>query len=322
MQLTAPTISVCIPTYNNEKYLNETLESIVSQTFKNIEIIVVDDNSCDGSRTIVHQHAAYDDRIKAYANEQNLGMVANWNRCLSLAQGKYIKFVFGDDFLSTPDALEQMVMVLESSPATALVASGRAIVDDTSQCTEVISSFPDGFDADGKELIGRSLRRITRVHNLIGEPSAVMFRKDFASRGFDPRYRQLVDVEMWFHLLEQGRFAYLAQPFCSFRHHEGQQTRKNIIELNFIDDLMLLFENYLSKSYAGVGRADQMYMLYYQFYKLLKHARQGLFDQNLVLNKIDTLYGRQKFAALYPFYRIYTPYWQLKRLLAGWLGHE
>ena len=149
-----------------------------------------------------------------------------------------------------------------------------------------------------------------------------MFRRDVSGRGFDPRYRQLVDLEMWLHLLEQGRFVYLAEPLCSFRHHEGQQTKKNLIELNYVDDLICLFDDYLGKPYVKIGRIARAYLIYYQLYKLLKRARQGQHDMALAQEKIRRLYGMRRFVLLRPFYRLYTPYWLLKRLLTKAAGRE
>jgi glycosyltransferase involved in cell wall biosynthesis len=307
-------VSICIPTYNHEKFLVETLQSVVSQTYANFEVIIIDDCSADATAVIARDFAARDHRITVQVNRQNLGMVPNWNRCLELARGTYIKYLFGDDFFSTADALARMVAAMEANPGAVLIAAGRTIVDEQSRAIEALAHFPDGFSVDGTEAIRRCLLRTTRGHNFIGEPSAVMFRRDSAIRGFDLRYRQLVDVEMWFHLLEQGRFVYLAAPLISFRHHSGQQTKKNVSELNFVDDLILLFDSYLGKPYTGIGQIARAYLTYYQFYKLQKHAGQGQHDMALVREKIRSLYGPKRFALLRPLYRLYTPYWQLKCL--------
>jgi glycosyltransferase involved in cell wall biosynthesis len=317
-----PLVSICIPTYNHARFLPETLESVLAQRNADFEVIIIDDSSTDATASIAHEFAVRDRRITVHVNDQNLGMVPNWNRCLELARGTYIKYLFGDDLFASPDALRLMVEAIERTPGTTLVSSARTIIDEQSQPIDCISNFPDSFSSEGRDVIRRCLRRITRDHNLIGEPSAVLFRRDVAGRGFDCRYRQLVDLEMWFHLLEQGRFVYLAAPLCSFRHHEGQQTKKNEVELNFVDDLTYLFDDYLGKPYVGVGRIASAYLMYYQFYKLLKHARQGQHDMLLVQEKIRELYGPWRFALLRPFYRMYTPYWQMKRMIAKALGNE
>ena len=92
-----PLVSVCIPAYNNEDYILETINCILSQSYKNIELIVVDDNSSDDTYKVVK--SVKDVRLKAYRNKDNLGMAGNWNRCLELCSGKYIKLVCADDLL-------------------------------------------------------------------------------------------------------------------------------------------------------------------------------------------------------------------------------
>lgn len=317
-----PLVSVCIPTYNQECFLAEALESVLAQTFTDFEVLVIDDCSTDRTAHIARQFAQRDSRVAVHVNAHNLGMVPNWNKCLEVARGRYIKYLFGDDLFSAPETLGLMVQAIEQSPGTSLVACARTIIDEHSRPLDCISRFPDNFSAEGHDIIRRCMKRITREHNLIGEPSVVLFRRDLAQRGFDLRYRQLVDLEMWFHLLEQGKFRYLATPLCSFRHHKGQQTKKNIVELNFVDDLAFLFKEYLGKPYVGISRTAAVYLTYYQFYKLFKHATQGQHDMALVREKIQQHYGMRRFALLRPFYRLYTPYWQLKRMVARMLGKE
>jgi glycosyltransferase involved in cell wall biosynthesis len=321
-EMTVPRVSVCMPVYNNDRYLAESIESVLKQHFEDFEIVVIDDCSTDRTAEIAREFAAQDPRIRFLINPENLGMVPNWNRCMELAQGTYIKYLFGDDLFSSPETLGLMVQAMELTPGASMVSSARTIINEQSHTIDTLSPFPGNFTADGREVIRRCLRRITRDHNLIGEPSVVMFRRDAAVRGFDCRYRQLVDLEMWFHLLEQGPFAYLAEPLCSFRHHGEQQTKKNAAELNFIDDLTYLFDDYLGKPYVGIGRIARVYLMYYQFYKLQKHALQGQYDMALVRKKISHLYGPWRFALLRPLYRLYTPYWQMKRMIGRALGKE
>jgi len=74
------------------------------------------------------------------------------------------------------------------------------------------------------------VRCLTAHANLIGEPSAVLFRKFHAGAGFNPAYRQIVDLDLWFRLLEQGDLVYTREPLCGFRRHAAQQTARNDAE--------------------------------------------------------------------------------------------
>ena len=107
-----PTVSVLIPTYNGEKHLSSAIESVLYQTFKDFELIVVDDASRDNSPYIVK---SYDDnRIRFHRNKINYGFVSNWNRCIRLANGKYITMLHQDDCMLSNN-LEKKVNILQKT---------------------------------------------------------------------------------------------------------------------------------------------------------------------------------------------------------------
>ena len=92
-----PLVSVCIPAYNNAAYIKETIDSILSQTYENLELVICDDNSKDNTAKVIE--GIKDERIKFYKNEKNLGMSGNWNHCLSKCSGEFIKLICADDML-------------------------------------------------------------------------------------------------------------------------------------------------------------------------------------------------------------------------------
>ena len=95
--MSAKLVSVIIPVYNVEKFVEQAIVSIIKQTYKNLEIIVIDDGSSDATYQIVADLATQDPHIKLYKNERNLKIVKTLNRALSLAQGEYIARMDGDD---------------------------------------------------------------------------------------------------------------------------------------------------------------------------------------------------------------------------------
>jgi glycosyltransferase involved in cell wall biosynthesis len=218
-----PTLSVLMPTYNYASYLAEGIESVLTQQFLDFELLVVDDCSSDQTADVVKAFCARDRRVRFLANPSNIGMVENWNRCLEQSRGEYIKFLFGDDKLSDPRALGKMISLLRDHPTAVLAASARRILDEQSNVTDTLRPLPEGCH-NGRKVIARCLMQKA---NLVGEPSAVLFRRRDAQRGFDTKFRQIVDVEMWFHLLEQGDLAYTREPLCAFRQHARQQSRLN-----------------------------------------------------------------------------------------------
>lgn len=107
-------VSVIVPNYNCEKFLEETINSVIYQTYKNWELLIVDDCSTDGSVEVIKKLQATDDRIKLYINEKNSGAAASRNKALREATGKWIAFLDSDD-LWLPDKLEKQIAFMEEN---------------------------------------------------------------------------------------------------------------------------------------------------------------------------------------------------------------
>jgi len=296
-----PKVSVCIPAHNHARFLPEAIDSVRKQTFTDYELLIIDDCSHDNTKEIVDEYAKNDKRIRFKINPINLGMVNNWNLCLSEARGEYIKFVFSDDLLSSPDALRKMASILDSDPGVSLVSSARKFIDSESETIKILAHFNDAV-LPGEEVINRCL---SDRRNLIGEPTAVMFRGKDAKRGFMPHYMQIVDLEMWFYLLEKGDFAYIHEPLCSFRIHPDQQTKKNTKLLIALEDNFHLYDEYMSKPYIKISFLHKNYILYDNVYSIWKLYKTQNFSKSVAVKEIETRYGYSKFRNLYPFYKIY-----------------
>ncbi len=303
MTVPAPVLTVCIPTYRYGRYISQAIESILSQDFTDYELLIVDDASPDDTRDVVERYAAMDSRIIFEVNDENRGMVPNWNYCLEKARGRYIKFLFADDFLCSSFALRQMVEQLDKTPGISLVFSARRLVDESGNDMRIASPFGNAVRRiGGVKLTGYCM---ARMNNPIGEPSTVMFRKEQGVRGFDPRYRQLVDLEMWLHLLRQGDAAYLPEPLCAFRMHPSQQTTVNVRFLQ--DDRLFLLDGYLPDD--GMLKA---YLEYCQYYAFWKTARRGTaWEQESAAGRIAARYQPWQFRMLLPAYKILTPLYKL-----------
>jgi glycosyltransferase involved in cell wall biosynthesis len=269
--MTAPRISVLLPTYNYARYLPEAIESVLAQDWTDFELIISDDRSTDGSAAVVARYATQDPRIRFTHQPKNLGMVPNWNWCLAQARGEYIKFLFGDDSLGSPQALRQLHALLESHPRASLAASARSILRDDSSIAGIWDEFQHGGRHPGAQVMARCL---TETRNLIGEPSVTLFRRNQAGRGFDVRYRQLVDLEFWFHLLEQGDFVYTPEPLCCFRHHALQQSEKHAVAEIGKWELFQLFADYGARA-ERAGQPLPLGPLHQLYYHLRHHCRQS-----------------------------------------------
>jgi len=301
-----------MPTYNYARYIPEAIDSVLMQSYEDFELIVIDDASRDNTADIVARYARGDKRVQASVNAQNAGMVNNWNRCLSRASGEYIKFLFGDDRLESPHALARMAAVLDRNADMSLVATARTIIDEHSNSIKTVSTYSGNESFPGAEIVADCL--LERL-NKIGEPSAVLFRKKQAERGFDPRYRQMVDLEMWFHLLEQGAFGYIDEPLVAFRKHPQQETVKNTANTELlIRESFLLLDEYSPKPYIRLSPWKRGYMNYLPLYSIWKIYRtHKKLSRKEALAYIDARYGRGKFYLYYPLFKLYKAYRRVVR---------
>ena len=245
--MNTPLVSILLPVYNGKKFLRECLDSILAQDFANLEILIADDDSSDGSAAVLENYAARDGRIRWWKNRQNLGMVENWSCLLHEARGEYIKFVFQDDKLLSTSAVSEMVQPLVNQPNVNLIASATQVIDEKSRILKIRDHFRPGFSV-GKEVIRRCL---VQNANLIGEPSVVMFRRSRCNGGFNPQLRHIVDLEFYFRLLEEGDFNYISKPLAAFRQHPDQQTAKNHRSGIAAKEHVWLMEESLAKPWIG-----------------------------------------------------------------------
>lgn len=267
--MTTPRVSVLIPTFRYARYLAEAVESILAQDFPDFELLICDDCSGDGSREIIEAYAARDPRIRIHIHAANIGMVQNWNWCLSQARGEFVKFVFGDDMLSRPDALGKMVAMLEANPDAALAACARNVIDEASATVAVM----DTFGVAGLHSAAETIFRCLASGNIIGEPTVVMFRRAAGARGFSEKYAQLVDLEMWLHLLERGALVYTSEPLCAFRRHPLQQTESNRKKLTDKNEYLRLMLDYgRSQLLAGRDMRDVEFQRLYESRRFLHDA--------------------------------------------------
>ena len=303
----APKVSVLIPTYNYAGYLAEAIESVLSQSYADFELLIIDDHSTDDTKEVVSRYAGKDERILFKVNPHNVGMVENWNLCLGQAKGEYVKYLFGDDLLWSADALRLMVEALDKAPGVSLVASARRIIDSAGKPIAIWTHFPDTSRMDGGLVINRCLRE---QKNLVGEPSAVLFRKGSCKEGFNSKFLHIVDMEFWFRLLEKGGFAYINRPLAAFRRHNAQRSKSNGGNPLILRDTERLLKEYVlsaDKKYVELTRFRKSYLLYDYNYQIWKLHRQGVLKRSEARGRIAAGYGWGLFLLGYPVYKLLKP---------------
>lgn len=303
----APKVSVCIPTYNHGHFIHDAISSVLAQTWSDFELLVIDNCSTDNTRELVAGYAERDGRIRYVCNEANVGPRENLNRCLRHAVGDYVKILCADDLLE-PDCLERMARVLDENPRVSLVACGRILVDEALNYLKD-EAYSSGYAVwPGAEAITRCLY----FGNYIGEPAAVLFRRRDALRGFNTEYAQLIDLEMWFHLLEQGDFAAIPEGLCRLRQHAAQQSKSNRRAFSFLDDEYRIFREFSAKPYVAKSPVFEWYwnirMAYY-----IWRDRASCAERKMVRSMMGRHINPFLFHAAYPIAFLLNKLYKLAR---------
>jgi glycosyltransferase involved in cell wall biosynthesis len=217
----SPKVSVLIPTYNYAFCIDETLQSVLDQEYQDFEIVIIDDCSKDNTDEVVQKYLS-DPRVRYYRNEVNLGLVGNWNKCLSYAKGEYLKFLCADDKFRS-DLLQKFVHVMEQYPNVSLVVCNKVMFGAGPSITV---QLPLQNLQSGKEVIYHTLN----TKGWLGEPSSVMFRKSNLHAGpFKSGLIWLPDWEMWIRQLTTGDCYIIPEPVVYIRNH-GQQLTKKVMK--------------------------------------------------------------------------------------------
>ena len=239
-----PRVSVCIPVRNGAQFIGQAISSVLEQSYRDFEVIVIDNCSTDNTAALVCEMALRDSRIHFFSNSHDLGSIGNLNRCLQYAHGSYVKYVLADDMLM-PGCLNEMVRALDEQPSVVLVTAGRLIVDGAGRPLAQRHYSTKRAVVAGDKAIQRCLFG----GNYLGEPTAVMFRRCDVTREFSDEFVQLTDMKMWFHLLECGDLMNIPEPLSIIRWHTGQLTNANVKSSVLVEDNIKLFEQFRYKPY-------------------------------------------------------------------------
>ena len=225
-------VSVVIPAYNRARFLPECLESVLGQTFRDFEILVIDDGSTDNTPEVV---AAYCPPVR-YVCQENQGMIAAYNKGIELARGEYIAILDSDDVL-LEDALRLRVDIMDRYPEVGFSYGQAHIIDEESRMLRLRRRRSKGpFVWQGKEEIGRLL-----LGNYIPCSTVMIRRSCFEVVGlFDSTFRQgSEDFDMWLRLAKRYDVAYIDKPLAKFRvHAQTISAGRQVEEVEWAHDLI------------------------------------------------------------------------------------
>jgi cellulose synthase/poly-beta-1,6-N-acetylglucosamine synthase-like glycosyltransferase len=217
-----PLVSICIPTYNRAGMVRDAIRSALAQTYRNIEVLIVDNASTDTTASVVSSFS--DLRLRYVRNERNLGLFGNFNRCIELAQGKYLHILHSDDMIP-PGFTAACVGFLEEHPEVAFTftgveieAGGVVTTLDYRNHTEIFP-LPEGF------------RRILRDRNVVACPSVVGHRGIFQKYGgFSLVYPYASDLALWLQISRGEAVAFLSGTRVRYRQGPHSESHRLLFE--------------------------------------------------------------------------------------------
>lgn len=261
MNTGTPSVSICIPTYNSERFLTATLESLAVQTCKPDEVLVSDNASTDATCAIVRH---YRDKgilsIRLIEQAHNVGAIKNWNSLVSEARGDLVAIYHADD-LYDPEIIARCVDALRNDPTLGLVGTLGHMIDATGKrlfsydlpAPADQTDQPYGFDT-----VFESILHNDQGHILFITPSLMVRRSVYQEVGlFEAagRYRSAADYEMWLRIAARYPVRIFTERLISYRIHENQGSEQEVRRNRETPDIVQVWLDYLDTvTHASVRR--------------------------------------------------------------------
>lgn len=219
--IAAPLLSVTVLNYNYGHFLPTCLESILSQTFTDFEVILINDTSTDNSLEIIQPYLN-DKRIRLVDHKVNQGFVGSLIEGAELSRGKYITVISADDWVLDPTAFSKQITVLEQDPEVVFAYTAYGHFEVEGKCEHVWRAAETSYIRPGRESFEEIVLNPYILH------SGTIIRKTayIAIGGYTPTLRYAVDVRMWLGLCHVGKVAYINEILYAYRRH-GSSMSKN-----------------------------------------------------------------------------------------------
>jgi glycosyltransferase involved in cell wall biosynthesis len=236
-----PKVSVIIPTYNSAHYVTAAVNSVLAQTYRDLEILVIDDGSTDGTEAIMRR---YDPPV-CYRKQTNGGVASARNHGIAASRGRYIAFLDADDIWYPHKLERQLAELANRGRSHRACYTAFSVVSEDLQPLGIYRSLPPAPGV--KALLTRG--------NLVGTPSTVLAERSLfqSNEGFDPMLSQCADWDMWVRLARLTDFLYIDEPLVYYRQHEGNMSRN--VSLLEKDSLRVLEKGFASAELPADVRA-------------------------------------------------------------------
>ncbi len=261
-----PKVSVIIPNYNHAPYLEQRIQSVLKQSYRDFELILLDDYSTDESLGILKKYAGQEDSIRFYPNTQNSGSpFKQWNKGVEMAQGEFIWIAESDD-TCLPAFLEKMVAVLEQNPAVGIAYCQSDLIDEKGQLINSYLKnleFIYGTEHWRNDFIQNGewvCREWMLFHNPIPNASGCLMRKEayLQSGGADPSMRLNGDWFLYTKILTRWNLAFVAETLNHFRVHQYTQRARTRATYKVYDEIITInryIQEHVSHSEVNARKA-------------------------------------------------------------------
>lgn len=211
-------MTVLMPAYNAEKHISTAIESILDQTYKDFEFLIIDDGSQDKTWEVIQKYAKTEKRIVAVKNDKNLKLAGVFNQGIQLANGKYIARMDSDDW-SYPTRLEKQLEFLENNPETVIVGCWVEICHENLEKIHIRN-----YGVTDREIRRKIFRFSPFCH------PAIMARRNamLSCGGYNPLLILGEDYDIYFRLGKKGKFANLPETLFKLRLHDSSTFRQNL----------------------------------------------------------------------------------------------
>lgn len=253
-------ISVVLPTYNGSKYIKQSIESIINQTYKEWELIVIDDCSTDDTNKIVQEYTLKDNRIKLYKNETNKRLPASLNTGFAKTSGEYLTWT-SDDNIYKENAFEKMIEYFQLNSDVGFVFSNMTIIDENGNIKQKNSYIPSSMEEiKYKNIVGASFMYKREVYKTIGD--------------YDTSKFLIEDYDYWLRISRKFKIGFINDSLYFYRTHSGSLTESKNSQMleakiklyeeelsndkNLSKESTALIYNELAIASLGIGNYKQM----------------------------------------------------------------
>lgn len=274
--------TVCIPTYNAQKYVIKTIDSICAQTFKNFEIKIFDNCSTDNTIKTIKSYAQNKNNITVIENPKNIGGEGNFTRCLQGGQGRYTALFHADDTYENGILQKAYDLFLQHKNVVAIAFHAKLIDGEGNPLgerfipPELNSQAP--VELNKIELLKLSLK----YGNFITCPGVIALAsvyKDHIKTWDGTKYKSSADLDVWLRLTEHGNILFVPQAHMNYRVSEASFSANLFSQRTHRHDLFLVLDEYVAKNQAELVKTDLDHFLF------LKFKDESLRTYNIIRNK-------------------------------------